>query len=190
MRSLLQAEKRIGPQAEGCAFLRAETTASTFNDSQSRELHLPLQGRPAPCPGRHRQPHGRGRRERLSKRDFLWTALEHPDVFQHRQKKIAGEHFKDCSSRSQQRKMKREKEQFQQPLSSPLLGMKGSWELGPPLRAVATATEQHHRPAIGRQSRERGTGAGPAGARSLAGPRRGPRVRARRFCWGWLAGCL
>lgn len=156
MRSLLQAEKRIWPQAEGCAFLRGETTASTFSDSQSRELHLPLQGRPLALPRTPpAAPHG-DRGKWLSKQDFLWTALEHPDVFQRRQKKIAGEHFKDCSSRSQQRKKKREKEQFQQPLSSPLPGMKGSWELGPPLRAVAMATEQHHRP--GRQSREPGTG--------------------------------
>lgn len=110
------------------------------------------------CPGHHWRPRGGDRGKRLSKQDFLWTALEHPDVFQRRQKKIAGEHFKDCSSRSQQRKKKREKEQFQQPLSSPLPGMKGSWELGPPLRAVAVATGQHHRP--GRQSREQGTGLG------------------------------
>lgn len=109
-----------------------------------------------PCPEHHWRPHGGDRGKRLSKQDFLWIALEHPDVFQRRQKKIASEHFKDCSSRSQQRKKKREKEEFQQPLSSPLPGMKGSWELGPPLRAVAMATEQHHRP--GRQSREQGTG--------------------------------
>ena len=56
MRSLLQVEKRIWPQAEGCAFLRAETTASALNDSQSRGLHLPLQGRPAPRPRRRRRP--------------------------------------------------------------------------------------------------------------------------------------
>lgn len=121
MRSLLQAEKRIWPQAEGCAFLRGETTASTFSDSQSRELHLPPQGRPRALPRTPPRPRGRDWGEQPSKRDFLWTALEHPDVFQHRQKKIAGERFKDCSSRSQQREKKRGKEQFQQPLSSPLL---------------------------------------------------------------------
>ena len=33
-----------------------ETTASALNDSQSRGLHLPLQGRPAPRPRRRRRP--------------------------------------------------------------------------------------------------------------------------------------
>ena len=40
-----------------------------------------------PCPGHHWRPRGGGRGRRLSKQDFLWTALEHPDVFQRRQKK-------------------------------------------------------------------------------------------------------
>lgn len=55
MRSLLQAEKRIWPQAEGCAFKR-RNNASTFSDSQSQELHLPPQDGHAPAPGPPRGP--------------------------------------------------------------------------------------------------------------------------------------